>query len=338
MRYSPASLALFGVLVLAGSRAPLATPAGQEAQRGPTVFRHLVPGELFPALEVEGPRGEQRSFEPSRERPCLVAFLRPDQEGSARLLRGIEALALDPQAPSAQLVIIGMHGREAPGWRKLTKALPRKIELLFDRGRVGKQLGIIVLPTVAVLDGDGRLDWTHVLFDDGLMSEARRELKALVDGGPVEADPEVLARRRFAALTHNAAALESAGKLEDALNLRRRLLDTGLEPALTQAELGRTLLWLGEAKEAVMHLSASAELDDRVSTRVWLGMALARTGAEQDAERILLEVLPLTPMKSATHRELAELYKRRGDLPKAIEHLKAAIAALRSPGSEADDE
>jgi len=331
--------ACLGASLLAGPGAQQGPPAGAGE---PTVFRNLRPGAPFPALALfdrAGGQDEQVAFDPVCATPTLVALLRPDQEDSSRVLADLEQLALDKAAPAVRIVVVGLPGRAGASWSDRTKLLPRRIAFFHDGGKAAETLGLIVLPSLAVLSAEGRLYRAHVLHDADQARRLRADLELLASGRALEVDPAALELRRHEDLRANAAALERAGELEAALALRLAGLALRANPAEAQRDVGRTWSLLGDQEKAVEYLGASLGIEENVEARLWLARALARSGRWDAAEGNLTHVLALAPGNAMARREMAELCERRGDLDGTLEHLKAAIAAsLASLESEAGGE
>lgn len=72
-----------------------------------------------------------------------------------------------------------------------------------------------------------------------------------------------------------------------------------------------------------------------VSARVTLGRALLEIGELQEAQRELAEVRRVAPENLAAIRGLAEVHRRRGELPEALEEYRSAFELARNdPGIE----
>jgi tetratricopeptide (TPR) repeat protein len=72
---------------------------------------------------------------------------------------------------------------------------------------------------------------------------------------------------------------------------------------------------------------ALAEGDEAAQLKIARGELLLMAGADADAEAEFLHALITTPKVGRAHAALAEVYKRRGDLAGALEHLIAAADA-----------
>ncbi len=314
------------ILPLAGSLASV-----QEADKEPKVFRKVELGASFPTLEVLDLEGKGTVFEALAGEPSIVALLRPDQESSLAFLDFATKLVIDKAAPSCQVHVIGMKGRGGRSWDEIGKGLPRRVSMFLDAGKVASTLGVIVLPSIALLDDKGQLYRAYVLYDEEGGARIRNDL-ALVAGVSAELSPEEQARRRFAELDQSAGAFEAAGQLQDALVLRRLQVELGVEEGQALFLLGNDLFKLGKFREAEAVLRRSVELESGMSARVLLGRSLARLGELGAARAVLQEALPVAPQKAVLHRELAEICKQEGKLDQALEHLKQAVAALQANG------
>lgn len=72
-----------------------------------------------------------------------------------------------------------------------------------------------------------------------------------------------------------------------------------------------------------------------LSARVTLGRALLEIGELDSARTELLEVLRVAPENLAAVRGIAEIHRRRGELPQALEQYRAAFELARNdPGIE----
>ncbi len=314
----------------------LTTPAStQDPAEHLTVFRKLAVGGTFPSLEVFGPDGKAVIYTPTPGQPTLIAFLRPDQESSRALLSFLRDLALERNRPASHLTAIGLAGRRGPSWRELGKGLPRELALFTDAGRVSRTLGLIVLPSVAVLDSKGRMARAYVLYDPEAGAQMRADLAALAEGrDPASADPAERAARRFRHLGRSAIALQAEGKLDEALAMRLERLSLGLESAQAEFEVGQTYFLLRQYPQAAEHLEASLAAGATLPARILLGRTKARLGRLEEARTDLMALLDQATDPAVVHRELAEIFRKLGDTHRALVHLKAAIEARRGATQE----
>lgn len=298
----------------------------------PTVFRRIALGGAFPRVALRDLAGLESALEPQLGAPQVVAFLRLDQEDSRLLLADLVSLGADREGPQPIVSIIGMHGGD---WASHAKGLPRRVTIRLADESIAEQLGLIVLPSLALIDARGRLSRAYVLYDTELTRRLRADLEFLAGGGDESSSEAQLLQRRFDELQRNAAALEGRGRLDEALELSHQLLVLGLSRGRVLADRGRTYFLLGDMEAATIDLRESLELEDMVSVRTWLGRALARSGRHDEALTMLQGVLELTPQKAVVHRELARIFKQRGDIDLALEQIKKAIAQAASRSGRA---
>jgi tetratricopeptide (TPR) repeat protein len=100
-----------------------------------------------------------------------------------------------------------------------------------------------------------------------------------------------------------------------------------------RALLARARRLYASAGEPIYALSllekelALADADDAAQLKIARGELLLLAGADAEAEAEFLHALITTPRVGRAHAALAEVYKRRGDLAGALEHLIAAADA-----------
>ncbi|MCX6539669.1 MAG: tetratricopeptide repeat protein [Acidobacteria bacterium] len=117
-------------------------------------------------------------------------------------------------------------------------------------------------------------------------------------------------------------------------NLRRRIQK---DPAsIAFAQLAEEYRLAGSFREAIEVCTAGLKRHPGyTSARVTLGRALLELGETDDAYRELTDVLKHAPENLAAIRGLAEVHRRRGELPEAIEQFKNAFELAGSdPGIE----
>jgi Tfp pilus assembly protein PilF len=156
---------------------------------------------------------------------------------------------------------------------------------------------------------------------DAAMAELREVLRVAPDNAQ--------------ALNNYGAALQSEGRLEEALEQFRRAVR--LEPGYTNAHfnLGTALLAQGKLQEAASNLRgvASAHPDDRAA-REQLTAALVRmasdavaAGQVMSAETAYRELVGLDPANADLRNNLGILLAKTGDLKGAVEQFEAALRA-----------
>jgi TolB-like protein/tetratricopeptide (TPR) repeat protein len=117
------------------------------------------------------------------------------------------------------------------------------------------------------------------------------------------------------------------GRFSIALENYRRAIALSPNDATATGEIGQTYGDMGRLDESIRWLKRGISLDPRT---VWPYMVLCTNYAllemPDEAERWCLRGLELEPDFAWLHSSLADLYQRRGDLVKADEHARAALA------------
>ena len=298
----------------------------------PTVFAKLARGSAFPKLEVQSRAGEKHVLRLTPT-PTVIAFLRPDQVDSVNMLRDLAELALDMKTSASRIVVVGSPEREKGQWSHLWKGAPRRLELFLDEGPARRKIGVTVMPSLAVVDREGRLRASYVLHDTKLRIRLQRDLMALQTNKPLASDEITARERRYAEISASALRLERLGKFSEAYRLRTELKVLELHPADVARDLGRLSLLQGRGEEAVTHYKRSLELQTGPAARLGLGRALLATGRLDAAGKALRSALVDNANPAPVHRALCDLAKKRGDLDTALAEIKAAIAKVTTKTS-----
>ena len=74
-----------------------------------------------------------------------------------------------------------------------------------------------------------------------------------------------------------------------------------------------------------------------ISARVTLGRALVEVGEFDDASAELEQVLRNAPENLAAIRALADIHRRRGEVPEGMEHYDASLAEMRAADAAATE-
>jgi len=86
----------------------------------------------------------------------------------------------------------------------------------------------------------------------------------------------------------------------------------------------------GDFEAALLSFDEALRLNPRsAAARTGKGMALARQGKLEEAERFLREGLPLNPDPSRAHYELGVIYQKKGDYQRAATEFKQGIEKYR---------
>lgn len=129
------------------------------------------------------------------------------------------------------------------------------------------------------------------------------------------------------ALHERARRAARRGEHEDALRLYEAALAAAPASAAIEEELGAVLLALRDAAGALPHLERAEALAPGPQRALRLGIARARLGDREGAERDLRRALSLRPSYGDARVALGHLLRRRGDLAGAIALLEPAAAS-----------
>jgi tetratricopeptide (TPR) repeat protein len=158
----------------------------------------------------------------------------------------------------------------------------------------------------------------------------RRNARRALGEGRVEEAARIVERlKREAPLAVETRALElelllRSGRHADAQVLASRLVERFPGSARVLYLAGRAAYLRRSYAEAEQLLVESARLEPHPWTRRLLGKALTQLGRLDDAEALLLELAPGQP---AVRKDLAWLYERKNDLPRAVACLETHLAA-----------
>lgn len=116
--------------------------------------------------------------------------------------------------------------------------------------------------------------------------------------------------------------LQQAGRLDEAGVLADQLRTLFPGSARIHFLAGRTAYRRRQYVDAVRSFREAGELRPRWAASRWLGKALSQLGHLDEAEAILLGLLPAHPV---VHGDLAWVYERRGDNERALEAVEAHL-------------
>ncbi len=254
----------------------------------------------------------------------------------SRLASTLRKLAGKKSGPSRAALLREAAPHLAPDEQPLAdeeilEADPRDLETqrrVFERLRTGPPQRL--LDWVAKLRKDGVEPALDAPAQRAVLRAERRhaDLLSMLDGAATAAG-DGAERDRLELEAVELLERELARPGEAARRLQR-FLDR--DPA-DRALLGRARKLYAAAGEPIYALSllekelAHADADEAAQLKIARGELLLLAGADAEAEAEFLHALITTPRVGRAHAALAEVYKRRGDLAGALEHLIAAADA-----------
>jgi len=139
-------------------------------------------------------------------------------------------------------------------------------------------------------------------------------------------------------LAHNnlGAALEEAGRLEEAALHYSRTISLRPDDALAYNNLGNVCTRLGRLRDAAKHYQRALELMPKnAAIRNNLGLVLFRQGRLDEAESQYRTAISLKPDYAEAHLNLGILLVQKGLFDEAVKHLLKASSGQRAVASEA---
>jgi tetratricopeptide (TPR) repeat protein len=119
------------------------------------------------------------------------------------------------------------------------------------------------------------------------------------------------------------------GRLDEAEALARQLVDLFPESARVHHMAGRAAYLGRRYPDAVARFAESERLHASPQSTRWRGRSLAQLGRLDEAEAVLVGLVGRLP---EVRRDLAWVYERRGDRPRALREIEAYLA--RHPADE----
>jgi Tfp pilus assembly protein PilF len=171
---------------------------------------------------------------------------------------------------------------------------------------------------VAVTEGNGlaHLNLGACYYEQGRLSDARRELERAVALGPGRADPHA----------RLATVLADLGRWQQAADEYRRAIDLDPKAAWPHVNLGGAFLELGRPEEALAEFRKAGDLDPAYAPSPGqLGAALAELGRAKEAIAEYRRAIDLDPADAAPHSNLGMLLQTQGRLDEAMAEYRRAV-------------
>ncbi|MBI4584152.1 MAG: tetratricopeptide repeat protein [Planctomycetes bacterium] len=285
-------------------------------------------GEPFPEFAAKDARGAEISPQRYRDAIFVIAFVRPGQELSLRVLRDLQRIYPDLKAAGAEVVAIASE-RGGEKWPAIIKEHGLTFPLVADNGeKIAGLTGLVAYPTTAILSRDSILASSFLLHDYDFQKVMVDEVRGLYQKKGGKLSEEEVAKRRLEETFAEARREEERRNYRRALELYTELEKIDPEPYRISLARGEILLRLGEAAAAVEPFEKARQIHPQAARVLrGLGLAYARSGRDRDAEPLLKEAAELDPDPGPAHRELSRIYQAAGNLDQALEHAKKALAA-----------
>ena len=345
MRWPVRKQGLLGVVTFVLALQVLPATAPSEA-----ALRKVSVADTMPEFSLQGvDGGAPFTYKHAGGKVLVLAFLPTAQDRLERTVADVEALAKSFPEQAKQIdfacVISG------PVEKDLLKSLKPSSELGFPIVLDGEYhlwgtLGVIAAPTFLIVGKDDKILWIKAGYGYDFVPVARVHVSQAL-GIAQETKPEDA--QHVKALTNDtvsdrlqrhlqmAKVLEQKGRLESAaaeIQKAAQLDPNSIEPGLELGELycraGRT----AAALELAEKLKATGRTD---KARVLLisGWARRQMGELEPAQKLLIEATTLDPKSIRALFELGKVYQARGQMDKAVEFYRKALAVVFAESEEA---
>ncbi len=343
MTRKPATLAGMSVIVLAICIHPSAPILAQTAE-------HLKPGTLAPRITCRTLGGLDLDDRALIGRVTILLFGEVHNDRSVNAARQVQELLAVPEIAALHTQGWWIISRDADAVEISRSVQDAGVTLppAQDPGRATfARYGIRVLPTVVVVDAEGRLVWARA----GFPLDFRRSLEAacrLAAGAisreqfetliaPRQVSPDAPEVGRAEALTRMGRRLLELGK--DALAADKFLEARGLAPGYVPAHVGLAQCYLAQGRLADAEqelLEVRARNPNDVDANIgYAAIALARGGAEiQTAERVLIALSAAHERRAEVHFMLGRVYEAQKRSEDAMRSYKRAAQLWRSQSLE----
>lgn len=332
---------LFFVRQLRSYLVACALIAAVAAPRTAFAVRHLKAGDPMPTFFL--PRADSISgmytYENLAGQPTVMIFFRPNHKFSLDALRDLEAVAREIGTNRFKLVAVDAKLSTAADVRASLAEETISFPVLLDPARIlYEKVGLIVCPTTLLFDEKGMLRFVvashprqfrqtisaHVRFLLGDIDE--QTMNEQMNSGAHKIEPDLVAAWRMYNL---GLQLKADGMISEAASVFERTIKQ--YPLLVEArcELGFLKLAEAEPNVALGHFRAAlSQKPEFPRAQLGLAIILARMGDQQQAEDILLSIMPDQSLAARVRYELGLIYISRGQRDKAITFFQDALAAV----------
>jgi len=306
-------------------------------------FRGVEPGDTLPDIVLSDSQTDKDiNFSRFKQRPYLTVFWGADVEAkkkrSIKVLTVIKQLQpfLDEKNIPVQLINVQNDSDTLIQDLLKQSGLEGPVFIDRDQSAYGK-LGIFVLPSVLLVDGQGKVSAgmgysrdldimlkgeIEILLGDKTREMLNRELRPDV----VEEPEDVKLARRHLKMGQ---VLQRRGMTEEAVREVREALKINNDMAESHITLGCLLVDLGQTEEANQALGKGLELDpDSFEGQLCDARLLIAVGEKDDAMLDLKALLLRHGRSPELHYVLGTLYEKQGDHTLAVGEFKKAYELL----------
>lgn len=302
-------------------------------------LRNVKQGEMVPEYQLTTMTGAVVDSAQSKGHVVVLIYLSAEQRSSERAVSDANQIVRELDREDVELVFLTADWIRRAYFEGLWEQVGVQAPLAFDAERkLYGQLGLIVFPTSIVVDREGRL--SHVI--PTRPSNYRQRLDAYLRHTLGLIDDEQLAEQlkartfdtgspKSVASRHRAAArlLREKGLLESAEQELAEALKLDAENVDIRLDMANLHLLMGKIEAAKETIDAVIKEEPKHRRAMLLrGIALYKMDMLDEAQAALQETLLLNPDPARTHFYLGQVYEKKGEKDKAIEHYREALLRL----------
>ena len=299
-------------------------------------LRNVELGQPLPPFRTEGLDGKKVGSKDVEGKVLVLVYLSAKQRQSEEAMASVHRVVGRIGHKDLKLVYMSAHVEEARYFRQLRDRLMAHEPFALDPGRrYYGQLGLIAFPTTVVTTPDGELlhvfaSWTrnyeHHL--DVYCRHALGEYDEAEMTRRLTAKPVVKNEARAKAERHRSMAdiLRKKGMTKGAIQELERAISA--DPTFHDAvvDLAEMLVARKKLDEAEKHINDLIAKQPRFHrAKLTLGLIQLRRGRLDQAEKTLTEALLLNPDPIRAHYYLGQLYEKKEEHKKAMEHYRDAL-------------
>ena len=277
------------------------------------------------------------SSETLKGTPAILAFCRTGQSYSEHVLYDLRDLSR--QLPDAAVVAVFSGPTDADELDKYRKNLDLDFPIALDpEWKLYAQLGVVVRPTVWILDANGKPRFEIAGYHRDLKTQATADIDFLA--GRISEE-----QRAERVRPSKAPSFEGAAGPAVRYKLARRLIESGKreaakrqlelawneKPPLAMAgiELARILLEEGKAEQALQILDKALPMapDDPMALGT-KGLALVQQGKENEAVPLLRQAIEAGAEEPMFYYRLGRALERRGEAAEACGYFRRGFEIL----------
>ncbi len=300
------------------------------------IGRGITIGESVPAFSLPSVTGESVSSDVLKDRIGILVFIKLSQEYTDVALRDLDMIyeSLAVHQDRLKWIAILPSAAAPDEVQQVFGTLRVPFRVLVDENRaMYNAYGIIVTPTVQVIDTTGTLRAHFPGYEQGFRLRVEKEIEfllGLISRDELESALVVVTRAK--GQDRSADRYYALAQRELAQGNRARALETlekvlQLNPAKTDAAVQVGFLLLGEGRVEEAQLKFQHALSHNkflLDAQLGMGECYLAAGDIEKAEPLVSKVLEAKPRFARAHFAMGRLMEKKGELRKAMEEYRQA--------------